>query len=588
MRLLPGAKYWIVISQTTPSQEGPLYFAQWNPNGGFVSELWDSDQYAVDPEQSTEPTFTFILPERTDPRTSEIIPGKTIHYVATFPADAGSEDGWSLDMVALAWHWDNPDSVHDDNPVLALLPWHLLGQALGFHNATVLRMSIEVAPDVTVQFGEPDYDAAEGETVSVELELSADPRRIVTVPITATGMEGATAADYSSPASVTFHPGETSKTLSFRATQDTVDDDDERVKLALGAMPDTWITAGARTESAVGIIDDDDPFVTVTYGQSSYDVAEGGTQEVTVSLSADPERTVIIPIETTEQGGGSPADYSGVPPSLTFNSGETSASFTVTVTDDDLDDDDERVLLEFGTMPDERVSAGVHAEASLTIDDDDDPHVTVQYGQDTQGVGEGETVHVTVTLSADPERTVTIPVTAAGQGGAGASDYDVPSSLTFNAGQVVKTLAFTATTDDVDDDDESVKLGFGSSLPARVTAGARTHTTLDIGDDDDPVVTVMFSQSDFTVAEGRHAAAERLGERRPRAHDHHPDHGHGPGHGQRRRLLGRADQRHLQLGRDLPVHQLQCDPGPDRRRRRGHQAGVRNHAGPASQRRRPE
>ena len=502
LRLLPGAKYWIVISQTTPSQEGPLYFAQWNPNGGFVSELWDSDQYAVDPEQSTEPTFTFILPERTDPRTSEIIPGKTIHYVATFPADAGSEDGWSLDMVALAWHWDNPDSVHDDNPVLALLPWHLLGQALGFHNATVLRMSIEVAPDVTVQFGEPDYDAAEGETVSVELELSADPRRIVTVPITATGMEGATAADYSSPASVTFHPGETSKTLSFRATQDTVDDDDERVKLALGAMPDTWITAGARTESAVGIIDDDDPFVTVTYGQSSYDVAEGGTQEVTVSLSADPERTVIIPIETTEQGGGSPADYSGVPPSLTFNSGETSASFTVTVTDDDLDDDDERVLLEFGTMPDERVSAGVHAEASLTIDDDDDPHVTVQYGQDTQGVGEGETVHVTVTLSADPERTVTIPVTAAGQGGAGASDYDVPSSLTFNAGQVVKTLAFTATTDDVDDDDESVKLGFGSSLPARVTAGARTHTTLDIGDDDDPVVTVMFSQSDFTVAEG--------------------------------------------------------------------------------------
>ena len=502
LRLLPGAKYWIVISQTTPSQEGPLYFTIWQRNGGFLSELWDSDQYVVDPEQSTEPTFTFILPERTDPRTSEIIPEETIHYVATFPADAGSEDGWSLDMVALAWHSDEPDTARDDNPVTALLPWALLAQAIGFHYATVLRMSVEVAPDVTVQFGEPDYDAAEGETVSVELELSADPRRSITIPITTTGEEGASSADYSAPSSVTFHAGETSKTLSFRATQDLLDDDDERVKLALGTMPDTWITAGARTESTVGITDDDDPFVTVTYGQSSYDVAEGGTQEVTVSLSADPERTLIIPIETTEQGGGSPADYSGVPPSLTFNSGETSASFTVTVTDDDLDDDDERVLLEFGTMPDERVSAGVHAEASLTIDDDDDPHVTVQYGQDTQGVGEGETVHVTVSLSADPERTVTIPVTAAGQGGAGASDYDVPTSLTFNAGQVVKTLAFTATTDDVDDDDESVKLGFGSSLPARVTAGARTHTTLDIGDDDDPVVTVTFAQGDFTVAEG--------------------------------------------------------------------------------------
>ena len=204
-------------------------------------------------------------------------------------------------MVALAWHWDNPGTLRDDNPILALLPWQLLGQSLGIHNATVLRMSVLVAPDVTVQFGEPDYDAAEGETVSVELELNADPRRIVTVPITATGMEGATAADYSTPASVTFHPGETSKTLSFRVTQDTVDDDDESVKLALGTMPDTWITAGARTESTVGITDDDDPFVTVTYGQSSYDVAEGGTQEVTVSLSADPERTLIIPIETTDR-----------------------------------------------------------------------------------------------------------------------------------------------------------------------------------------------------------------------------------------------------------------------------------------------
>ncbi len=495
LRLEPATKYWIVISQTSSVEEGTVAFAAWGRWNGVFRELNRAGQLEIDPEQSTEGSFA--LPSRENP-------GETLHFVKSSPADAGSDDGWSLDMVALAWYWDDPDTARDDDPLIpALLPWSLLAHdAYGLLAIMVLQMSVLVAPDVTVQFSAPDYAAAEGEAVSVELELSADPRRSITIPITTTGEEGASSADYSAPSSVTFHAGETSKTLSFRATQDTLDDDDERVKLALGTMPDVWVTAGARTESTVAIEDDDDPFVTVTYGQSSYDVAEGGTQEVTVSLNADPERTVIIPIATTEQGGGSPADYSGVPPSLTFNSGETSASFTVTVTDDDLDDDDERVLLEFGTMPDERVSAGVHAEASLTIDDDDDPHVTVQYGQDTQGVGEGETVHVTVTLSADPERTVTIPVTAAGQGGAGASDYDVPSSLTFNAGQVVKTLAFTATTDDVDDDEESVKLGFGSSLPARVTAGARTHTTLDIGDDDDPVVTVVFSQSDFTVAEG--------------------------------------------------------------------------------------
>ena len=40
--------------------------------------------------------------------------------------------------------------------------------------------------------------------------------------------------------------------------------------------------------------------------------------EVTLTLSADPERTVVIPIETTELDGATGADYS-VPSSVTFN-----------------------------------------------------------------------------------------------------------------------------------------------------------------------------------------------------------------------------------------------------------------------------
>ena len=68
-------------------------------------------------------------------------------------------------------------------------------------------------------------------------------------------------------------------------------------------------------------------------------------------------------------------------------------------------------------------------------------------------------------LSADPERTVTIPVTAAGQDGATSSDYSVPNSVVFNSGDTEKNLSFQATQDSVDDDGESVKQGFGSSLP---------------------------------------------------------------------------------------------------------------------------
>ena len=70
-----------------------------------------------------------------------------------------------------------------------------------------------------------------------------------------------------------------------------------------GTMPDERVSAGAIGAATVSITDDDDPFVTVMYDQSSYTVAEGGTQTVTVTLSADPERTIIIPIEKADQGG---------------------------------------------------------------------------------------------------------------------------------------------------------------------------------------------------------------------------------------------------------------------------------------------
>ena len=53
---------------------------------------------------------------------------------------------------------------------------------------------------------------------------------------------------------------------------------------------------------------------------------------VTVTLSADPERTVTIPITKTDQDGASSADYSGVPASVTFNSGDTEKTFTFTAT----------------------------------------------------------------------------------------------------------------------------------------------------------------------------------------------------------------------------------------------------------------
>ena len=111
--------------------------------------------------------------------------------------------------------------------------------------------------------------------------------------------------------------------------------------------------------------------VTVGFGQPNYEVVEGESVSVGITLDVDPERTVVIPIPATNQGNTSGNDYSGVPTSVTFKSGETEKSIGVSA-EEDADYDDEDIRLGFGPLPD-GVSTGSPAHATVSITDDDSP-----------------------------------------------------------------------------------------------------------------------------------------------------------------------------------------------------------------------
>ena len=370
----------------------------------------------------------------------------------------------------------------------------------GATNELAINITDDDDPQVSVSFEQAQYSVDEGQDIAIKVVLSADPERSVTIPISRANLNGASNADYSVPANVTFASGDTEKTITFTSTQDTIDDDGEKVRLGFGSLP-ARVAAGTTSQTTVSITDDDDPQVSVSFGANTYAVAEGGTRTISLTLNADPERTVAIPVIVgANQGGATSADYSGVPASVTFNAGQTSRTLTFTATQDTLDDDDESVRLEFGTLP-ARVSEGARDETTVNIRDDDDPEVTVSFGAATYTAPEGGTATVEVTLSADPERTVVIPLTKTDQGGVDPLDYSgVPSSVTFNSGQTSRTFTFTAAQDTVDDDGESVKLEFGA-LPSRVSEGSKDETTVNIQDDDDPEVTVSFGAVMYTAPE---------------------------------------------------------------------------------------
>ena len=469
-----------------------------------VTVSYGAGSYSVDEGSTTTITVTLSAdPERTV--TIEIAKanqgGASSSDYSGVPASVVFNRGETSKTFTFA---ATADSVDDDDESVKLTFTNLpTGVTQGSTNETTVSINDDDLPaDVDVEFGQGSYTVAEGSTVTVTVTLSEDPERTVTIPISKANQDGASNPDYSGvPANVVFNAGETSKTFTFAATADTVDDDDESVKLTFGATLPSGVSEGTTNETVVSITDDDVPSVTVSYGAGSYSVDEGSTTTITVTLSADPERTVTIEISKANQGGASSSDYSGVPASVVFNAGETSKTFTFAATSDTVDDDDESVKLTFGATLPSGVSEGTTNETTVSITDDDVPSVTVSYGAGSYSVDEGSTTTITVTLSADPERTVTIPISKANQDGASSSDYSgVPASVVFNSGETSKTFTFAATSDTVDDDGESVKLSFGT-LPTGVTEGTTNETVVSITDDDVPSVTVSFGSATYSVDE---------------------------------------------------------------------------------------
>ena len=112
--------------------------------------------------------------------------------------------------------------------------------------------------------------------------------------------------------------------------------------------------------------------------------------------------------------------------------------------------------------------------------------VKVFYDAGPYSVTEGGTVTVTVRLDAAPGRTLNIPIplTASSPDGAWTGDYAMPSSIIFGSNQTEQTFSVTAVNDTVQEDEETVLLGFGESLPAGVTVGSQATATVTLTDND--------------------------------------------------------------------------------------------------------
>ncbi len=231
-------------------------------------------------------------------------------------------------------------------------------------------------------------------------------------------------------------------------------------------------------------------------------VAEGGTAEYSVELSAEP--TAAVTVAVSGQGGST--DLTLNTASLTFTVGnwDTAQVLTVTAAEDD-DGIDDRVTLmhmasgatEYGAVTDDVV---------VTINDDDMVGVTITETEGTTTVAEaGGTDNYGMMLDTQPSDSVMITATSDATSAATVT----PTTLTFTTANWNTVQTFTVTGIDNNRDDAMNRRIATISHEAASTDTNYDDSNLDIDDveatvtdEDVPELTVSVQGGHTTIDEG--------------------------------------------------------------------------------------
>ena len=238
----------------------------------------------------------------------------------------------------------------------------------GYNVVGTAGVIVNITDDDTagVTVAPTELTIGEGETGQYTVVLDTEPSDNVTVDIAVPSGTDLSVSP-SGPLTFTTATWSQAQAVTVSAAEDEDTDTDPAVTLT------HTVTGGDyEGENAAGVtvsITEND--YSVSFSASGYTATEGGDDaEVTVLLNAPARSSIDIPLTAEGMDGATSDDWSGVPEEVTFNTGDTSRTFTVTATDDDVEDNDEMVALGFGDLPDS-VVRGTPDKATVTLMNDD-------------------------------------------------------------------------------------------------------------------------------------------------------------------------------------------------------------------------
>jgi hypothetical protein len=295
-----------------------------------------------------------------------------------------------------------------------------------------------------------DVSVTEGNAGTVNavftVMLSAASGQTVTVDFATANGTALQPGDYTSTSgTLTFAPGETTKTITVLVKGDVLDEPNESYFINLTNPTNATIS----DNQGVGTINDDDATPSLSINDVSVTEGNAGTVNAvfTVMLSAASGQTVTVDFATANGTALQPGDYTSTSGTLTFAPGETTKTITVLVKGDVLDEPNESYFINLTNPTNATISDN---QGVGTINDDDlaaetsvglDPFGNLLI-QDVNGGNTNDTLTISVNGSNirvnDPSQTLIA--------GTGASQVDVYTidvaiaGITGPAGIIVDVL----------------------------------------------------------------------------------------------------------------------------------------------------
>ncbi|HEY3026209.1 MAG TPA: Calx-beta domain-containing protein, partial [Pyrinomonadaceae bacterium] len=351
--------------------------------------------------------------------------------------------------------------------------------------------------DPVPSFSITDVSVTEGNSGTINAtftaSLSAASGQTTTVQY-ATADGTAAAGDYqSTTGTLTFDPGDTSKSITVVVNGDLVHEPDETFFVNLSNATNATIA----DNQGVGTITNDDPVPGISLNDVTANEGNSGTMSFgfTVSLSNPSSQTITVNYSTADGTGAAGSDYQSASGTLTFNPGDTSKPISVSVNGDALNESDETFFVNLsgatnGTITD--------TQGLGTITNDDPvPSLSINDVGLAEGNSGTTNATFTVSLSAASGRTVTVNYAAANGTATVGSDYQSASGiLTFNPGETTHQVVVVVNGDIANEIDETFFVNLSGATNATIadTQGAGTI----LNDDGAPTLSI----NDLTVTEG--------------------------------------------------------------------------------------